>query len=516
VANRTLFKTKNSKSVPADIVNQAGGKAYDYSAEHKLCQYVATGCLSNTFYATAQDQLENLKNTISQCSSELIAKAAVYGAEEGMKEVPSYLLAVLIARGELELVRKIFFRVTPTIKMLCNVVQIIRSGETGRKSFGTATKNLIRQWLASRNDHQLYCATIGQSNPSVADIIKLVHPKPETKERESLYGYILDKPYEITLLPDALRDFIFRQRGESKATPNLPFRALTNLNLSDDEWIQIGKSMPWNTLRMNLNMLNKHGVFTHKNNLDWFAKKLGSQEEVERSKVFPYQLLTTYQNTTDIPTALRNALQDAMEFACANVPSLGNDVIVCPDLSGSMGSPVTGYGTGKTTVTTCVDVAALVSACLARKNPNATRVLAWADYCKEIKFNSRDSIMTLSNQFRNANIGGGTAAHLPLQTLNAVGWKGDTIVYISDNQSWMGRQYYGGTGMESEWLTLKKRSPKTKLICLDIQPYGNTQLSDRQDVMNIGGWGDNCWDVMAKFVSKDPTSFVQEVMSVEL
>ncbi len=39
---------------------------------------------------------------------------------------------------------------------------------------------------------------------------------------------------------------------------------------------------------------------------------------------------------------VRQALEDAMEIATANVPRIEGQVYVCPDVSGSMQSPVTG------------------------------------------------------------------------------------------------------------------------------------------------------------------------------
>jgi 60 kDa SS-A/Ro ribonucleoprotein len=48
-----------------------------------------------------------------------------------------------------------------------------------------------------------------------------------------------------------------------------------------------------------------------------------------------------------------------MELAVANVPSIAGEVVVCPDVSGSMKSPVTGRRAGSTTSVQCIDVAAL-------------------------------------------------------------------------------------------------------------------------------------------------------------
>ena len=47
-------------------------------------------------------------------------------------------------------------------RMLRNFVQILRSGQTGRKSLGTAPKRLVQTWLESAGDRQLLNASVGQ------------------------------------------------------------------------------------------------------------------------------------------------------------------------------------------------------------------------------------------------------------------------------------------------------------------------------------------------------------------
>ena len=71
-----------------------------------------------------------------------------------------------------------------------------------------------------------------------------------------------------------------------------------------------------------------------------------------------------------------NAVVRAMEIATANVPAIEGRVYVCPDVSGSMSSPVTGYRKGATTAVRCIDIAALVATAVLRKNPRA-EVLRW-------------------------------------------------------------------------------------------------------------------------------------------
>jgi 60 kDa SS-A/Ro ribonucleoprotein len=51
----------------------------------------------------------------------------------------------------------------------------------------------------------------------------------------------------------------------------------------------------------------------------------------------------------------------------------------------------------------------------------------------------------------------------------------------------------------SEWAVFRKRNPNAKLVCLDIQPNATTQTAERADVMNIGGFSDSVFDIIAAF-----------------
>jgi len=60
MANKNLFQTVKRMFTPqADIINEAGGRAYKLSPKHALAQYAATGTFTRTFYAEAGEQLRN-------------------------------------------------------------------------------------------------------------------------------------------------------------------------------------------------------------------------------------------------------------------------------------------------------------------------------------------------------------------------------------------------------------------------------------------------------------------------
>ncbi len=127
-------------------------------------------------------------------------------------------------------------------------------------------------------------------------------------------------------------------------------------------------------------------------------------------------------------------------------------------------------------------------------------------------------------------------------------------VLVSDNESWVGIGRYGSTGVMTEWQGVVKNQLRLgghdisapKLICIDIQPYGSTQAPERADRrgrfplstragvaddspvpaatahdtalggLNIGGFSDAVFNVVASFLSGDANRFVAEVESIEL
>ncbi len=517
MANKNLFASLVGRLLPkTDVINEAGGPAYAFSPKHALAQYAATGCLNGTFYASAEAQLGTVLDLASKVEPELLAKTALYAREKGhMKDMPALLLAVLSVRDP-KLFGSIFGRVVDNAKMLRTFVQIVRSGAVGRKSLGTRPKKQILAWLEAHSDETLFRGSVG-NDPSLADILKMVHPKPANDTRRALFGYLIGKPHDEGALPNLVQHFERYKVEKLGEPPDVPFQMLTALDLGTLEWTAIAERASWQMTRMNLNTFARHGVFANAEVTDRLAERLRDPKLIAKARVFPYQLLVAYtQSDVEVPSVVKNALQDAMEHATANVPSIEGRVVVCPDVSGSMSSPVTGWRKGATSAVRCVDVAALFTASILRQNRDA-RVIPFEDRVVPIEINPRDSVMT--NAAKLAAIGGGgTNVSAPLAKLNAERAKADLVVFVSDNQSWMDASRPYATQTLAEWEVLKKRNPRAKLVCIDVQPYGHTQALDRDDILNVGGFSDQVFDVVAAFAQGggDAQHWVERIESVAL
>jgi 60 kDa SS-A/Ro ribonucleoprotein len=292
-------------------------------------------------------------------------------------------------------------------------------------------------------------------------------------------------------------------------------------------WSAIARQMGPQALRMNLNTLVRQQVFDAEPEMvAYVASRMSDAEEIRRSRQFPYQFLAAYLNASgDLPRSIKSALHSAAEVACGNVPVLSGPVIIGLDVSGSMSAAVTGHrGRGATSKMRCVDVAALFAAAILRRNPESI-VVPFDDHVHEARIDPADSILSLAERLSGYG-GGGTNCALPLEHASRRLGKRKFIgcVLVSDQESWIGTGRHGATGVMTAWQQFVQNQVRLhgasfagpKLVCIDLQPYGTTQAPDRSDILNIGGFSDAVFDVVASFFAADSGRFVAEVEAIEL
>lgn len=551
MANKLLFGSTKSHRPRADARNAAGGAAYAMSPKHALAQLATTGCLSGTFYATGQQQLDQVVQLVDQVNDdEFLAKLAIYARQRGMmKDMPAALLVMLSVR-DTELTHEVFDRIVDNGRMLRNVFQMVRSGHFGRNGLSSSLKRAFERWLNEASTLKLLSASIG-NDPSLRDVLRMARPKPANNERRALFGWLTGKPVvqwaPATLhdLPDEVRKLnAFREakKGAEQARIvrdlSLRWDLLADTAKDAHAWKAIAKQMGPQALRMNLNTLLRQGVLRSESGkpdnemVNLIAKRLSDEREIKRSKQFPYQYLAAYKHASnEVPQAIKSALHHAAEIACGNIPQLPGPVLIGLDVSGSMHSPVTGYrGRGATSAMRCVDVAALFAAAILRRNPDSV-VVPFDTVAYDAKFDPDDSILSLSDRLARYG-GGGTDCSVPLQAANGRYARRHFagVILLSDNESWItkNRPYgygrYGQTGVMEQWQKfasnqMKLRGHKIaspKLVCIDLQPYTTTQAPERADILNVGGFSDAVFQVVASFLEDDGSRFVAEIDAIKL
>lgn len=500
MVSTTLFSSRVMPPPMTDTVNAAGGAAYTRAPKSALALYAATGCLRDTYYADAELQLADVIALCETLPTDFIIKSALYARREArMKDLPALLAAIVAARDGAAL-EPVFDRLIDNGRMLRNFVQILRSGAVGRRSLGSRPKRLVQRWLERASVEQLLSAAIGEK-PSLADIVRMVHPKPKDAEREAFYAWLIGHPCKEEALPPLVREYETFKRERSGPVPALPFQYLTSLNLSAAQWCEVARNASWQTVRMSLNTYARHGVLDDADTVAAIAAKLGDAEAIAKARPFPYQLLATYKAAGKVMPPIAAALSTALEAASRKVPRLIGAVFVAIDVSGSMSSPVTGRQRGASSSVRCVDVAALIAACLKRVNPEIV-VMPFDTSVRDCPMEPDLPVLAQAVQLAGL-LGGGTAVSAPLVALNEQRRQVDLLVLVSDNESWFDCGNAGATRTMQEWTKLKARCPNAKLVCIDLVPNRSAQTVIRDDLLHIGGFGDEVFDLLAQFASGD-------------
>lgn len=545
MANKSLFSSLKSMLPRATAVNEAGGPAYALAPKQALAQFAATGCFNGTYYADAQTQLGTLQSLLAQVHDNLfLAKLAVYSRERAcLKDMPAALAATLASR-DTGLFHRVFDRVIDNGRVLRTLFQMLRSGQFGKQSLSSSPRRAFQRWLNSASPEKLLSASIGR-DPSLRDVLRLARPTPVDNSRRALFGWLTDKeiakwaPASEVDLPEQVRLLVaFRAAETADRQITLLSRLHARWDLLADSakgaqvWAAIARTMGPRALRMNLNTLKRHGVFEDAAMVRTVADRLADENEIRRSRQFPYEFFAAYQNASDeLPQAIKTALHKAAEIACGNVPELPGPVVIGLDVSGSMRSAVTGNrGRGGTTKMRCVDVAALVAAAILRRNPESV-VVPFDTSAFHPQVDPSDSILSLADRLAKYG-GGGTDCSLPIRVANETysQRKFAGVVLVSDNESWVyqGRpQFHGApcaTGVMQEWQKFVRNQVQLqrggmlgkKLICIDLQPSTTVQAPERSDILNVGGFSDAVFEVMAAFLAGDAGRFVVEIDAVTL
>jgi 60 kDa SS-A/Ro ribonucleoprotein len=538
MANKSLFSSHKSQLPRADAVNEAGGLAYRLPAMHALAQIAATGCFNGTYYAEGIDQLSAVSALAGEVDDLFLAKLAVYSRERAsMKDMPAALLLILSRRDRV-LFHRVFDRVVDNGRVLRTLLQMIRSGQFGRKSLSYSVQRAFQRWLNSAGVGKLLAASIGH-DPSLRDVLRLARPTPPDNARRAVFGWLTGKdvarwaPASADDLPEEVRALVAYRNAQAEAEQveildrsRFRWELLADAARGPVVWKAIARQMGPQALRMNLNTLKRHGVLDDPAMVDFVAARIADPEEIRRSRQFPYQFLAAYLNVDEaMPQTIKAALGGAAEVACGVVPELPGPIVIGLDVSGSMQSAVTGWrGGGATSKVRCVDVAALFAAAVLRRNPDSLLV-PFDDRTHRADVDPEDTILSLSARLARYG-GGGTNCALPLQEANQTyrDRKFVGCVMVSDCESWIGTGRYGSTGVMAAWQDFVKNQVRLngddlagpRLVCIDLQPYGSTQAPERSDILNVGGFSDAVFTIVASFLGDGPARFVAEVEAIDI
>jgi 60 kDa SS-A/Ro ribonucleoprotein len=500
------FNKKRNPYAHADGRNPEGFPSFQRSLEEAYLQVLLTNTLTGTFYASESkllDQSLKLHTEIAQQDPGFMARAIGYARNKGLMRLQPIVGLAYLAKADLALFHKVFSQVIRTPGDLVDFIEIVRGGVVPG-GMGRSIKRAINSWLNGMSSyHALKYNRSGQGY-GLRDVLRLTHPQPVNLVQDSIFLWLTDREKWLSdeakrsLVPqlDAFEHLKRIEAGEDQTEARvlikvgrLPYEVVTGVIKPDVEtWRELMVQMPYFALLRHLNTLQRAGVTSDKENARYIAGRLSNLDALHKARVLPFRLFMAYHMFTPESGAERRiseALVDALEGAFENMPDLGDNICIAPDVSGSMrmGS------VSRNSKTRCIDIAGIFTAAMLKSSEDAI-VLPFENHVVDVKLSRRDSAMTTSEKLARIG-GGGTAVSAPVSYLLDRKIAVDTFIGITDNIEWA-RDQSGRHGFLPTWNLYKERvAPQAKAFLITIAPYRHAVApTDAPDIHYIYGWSD--------------------------
>lgn len=511
-------KAPVNASKKKSTVTFEGAAAYEKSSEMELYQAVVTTLFGEgKFYETGDERAKRLRRLIRRCveqgSATFVAKLAVYTRERmHLRSVPLFLTVELLSvlrelESDFDNRRGLVARV---IQRADELREMFAAAEA---TFGDANNNKLfkrqvpRALLKGIGDafnkfdaYQFRKYSGGKGSIKFTDVMRVVHPTPKDEEQSELFRQIMTDTLPAIDTWETQSAAVGQQEYESAEAKAEAQKAMWQTHANDPKQGYMAR------------LRNLRNYVTHDVDLENVVNHLTNPMAVAKSKQLPFRFYTAYRELggdtlkrgyygwgyqetekTTAPAELLSAIEDAFDLSVANMPDLGDDVLIIADQSGSMTSPIS----SKSTVT-CAEIAAVLGAAV-WFNQTVTlgkkaMVAGFACRGKVYNWSKRTSALAAAKEMMNTNLGGSTRVETAWDAARKAKLKPSTIIVLSDMQM-TGRSYWGNDSMMNPQ-AYGLADKDTMLISVDLQGYSATPFAENNGWYQLAGWSEKLFDLI--------------------
>lgn len=475
----------NTISEGTKTLNLAGGEAYKQTPELELISILLTSFANDSFYRSANDTFDRLKELVRICDKKFVAQAAVYARTQfGMRSITHCVASELAKHIAGEKWAKDFY--SAVVYRPDDMLEILSYHTSKNGKLPNSMKKGLAKAFDKFDAYSLAKYRGEGKGFKLIDVVNLVHPTPTEKNAEAIKA----------LVKGELKSFDTWEVELSKAGQTASNEE-EKAEFKKEVWIKLirEKKLGYFALLRNLRNIIEQAPEV----INEAIETLTNEALIKKSLVLPFRYLTAFeevQKLSDgkIVRTVLMALNKAVDIAVSNVPKFDGETLVVLDVSGSMNKSHLGAKSPHI-------IGALFSAVLVKSNNSDFMV--FEKTAKYQNINPMDSTITISNSLRFA--GGGTNFHSIFQTANK---KYDRIIILSDMQGWIG--VYTPT---REFAQYKKTTGANPFVySFDLKNYGSMQFPET-NVFALAGFSEKCFDTM-RLMEQDKKALINEVKKV--
>lgn len=558
------YNKKAEPKQPTEI-NFMGEKAFKMAEKEELVSTVMTTFLTDAYYEKETEVTKRILSLLDKVDPLFAAKLTVYARNEGNLRSVTHLISAYIAKAisghewGKRFYNRIIIRPDDMSEILSCYATLNKQGLKEIKKIPNSIKKGFRTALERLDAYQIDKYKMERKAVSLVDLVNLFRPRGTQKNEEAYRRLIKGESLEGLYTSKIL------EKEMSKAGQNAKTKEEKDAAKHEAiaETLDNVKGMPMMNLLRNLRNI----ILYAPDKVNDACQQLTIKDKVMNSRLLPFRFATAYaeiekmsyegkepstsiafeSDKTQIKVSrtkfvvlksqVLNAIEEAIQISCLNIPKLDGNVAVLIDHSGSVRGDAGGSSrVSAFSATTRAMIGNLFGSMLAYRQDNVYIGL-FGDRLISVPMDRTKKLLDFNKESYalGAKCGGGTEAGIYDFMRQCVKEKKkiDNVVVFSDCQIGDGRaasSYYGGGftawyGHTSSdrgphfhelFKEFRKINPGCNFIVCNLNQSGGTSVFDKsQRILNIAGWSDKIFDVITSNC-KGWDAVIKEIEAIEI
>lgn len=485
-------------ATPAPLVrNAAGGLAFAQSDKMHLISLVLSNMLSGDMYRSESQVLSQLQALVKKLDPEFVAKTALYARNEfGMRSTSQALageLASTNATSGKEWSREFYNAIVRRVDDMMEIMGYYFD-KNPQKPLPNALKAGFAEAFNRFDSYQLARYKGENRAVKLVDVVRLVRPKPVVKNADAL----------AKLLKGDLKN---TQTWEAKMSSAGQVCAEEKEEARSEVWSDLLSKKSLGYLALIRNLANI-AIDANDTTFDLAISALTDAQAIKKSLIFPFQLYVAYKEVEkNLKRAevsriakIMDALSQALDISCANVPEMPGKTLVAIDISGSMSTSASTFSAAQV----CT-LATLFGVVLAKANDaDVIQFESSAKFVPVLKSRSTlDSVKLLDHTT------GGTNFESIFDLIIKERKRYDRIFILSDMMAWIQTNWSPKTMLE-KYKAIMSTDPF--IYSFDLKGQGTTQFDTGGKVVQVAGYSEKIFDII-KLAETDKEALLKTIES---
>lgn len=549
------FNSKN-EGVKPTVINEMGEKAYQLNAKEELVSTCMTTFLQGAYYENEQEETKRILSKLNEVDPLFAAKLAIYVRNEGKLRSVSHLIASTIAEraSGYDWTKRFYDKIAVRPDDLSEILSCYgaRNGMDLKKvrKIPNSMKKGFKKALERFDAYQIDKYKMNNRSISMIDLVNIFKPKGNKKNAKA-FEYLMNGKSLSSLYTNKILEKELTKAGQKAKT-------VEEKEIAKEEAIttvleNVGGMPIFNLLRNLRNIL-----LYAPGQVDEACRQLRIEDKILNSKLLPFRFATAYEEIEkmgyeekkpstsimfesektqnkvsyteffELKTKILNAIEDAMQISCKNIPVLEGNTAILVDHSGSVRGDSGGHSrVSAFSKTTRAMIGNLFGSMMAYAQDDVYIGL-FGDRLINVPVDRSMKMLDFNKMSYDmgAKCGGATEQGIYTFFRNAIAEKKkiDNIIVFSDCQiGSKGETPWYGTSLlersvsfQSLIKEFKKINPMCNIVVVNLnQTKGNSVFHESQRILNIAGWSSNIFDLLTSKL-KGFKAMIEEIEKIEI